>query len=247
MSKKRDSLFQDSGFASLSRQDAADSAQATIVQVAERFDKQYRGEGFELPPEVEAMPIFREWTAGTLSARVNSPFWEIAKPQKHQRCLDIGCGVSFLIYPWREWDAFFYGQEISMVARDALNSRGSQLNSKLFKGVALGPAHQLQYEAAQFDLAIATGWSCYFPLNYWSVILAEVKRVLKPGGQFVFDILNPDKPLVEDWAILETYLGTEVFLEPISRWEEIVKAANAKIVSRQAGELFELYKVQFLD
>ena len=247
MTKKRNSLFQDSGFASLGRPDAADNAQTILAQVAKRFDKQYRGEGFKLPPEVEAMPIFREWTAGTLSARVNSPFWEIAKPQKHQRCLDIGCGVSFLIYPWREWDAFFYGQEISTVAREALNTRGPQLNSKLFKGVELGPAHHLQYEALQFDLVIATGWSCYFPLGYWSIILAEVKRVLKPGGQFVFDILNPEQPLVEDWAILETYLGTEVFLEPISAWEEIVLAADTKIVSRQSGELFELYKVQFLD
>lgn len=245
MTKKRDSLFPDNGFGSLMRPDAGESAQKAIAQVAKRFDKQYKGEGFDLPPEVEAMPIFREWTAGTLSARVNSSFWDIAKPQKNQRCLDIGCGVSFLIYPWREWEAYFYGQEISAVARDALNSRGPQLNSKLFKGVELAPAHQLRYAASQFDLAIATGWSCYYPLDYWNIILAEVKRVLKPGGQFVFDILDPEKPLVEDWAILETYLGTEVFLEPITTWETAIKAANAKIVSRRSGELFELYKVQF--
>ncbi|KJH69565.1 class I SAM-dependent methyltransferase [Aliterella atlantica] len=245
MTKKRDSLFPDNGFGSLMRPDAGESAQKAIAQVAKRFDKQYKGEGFALPPEVEAMPIFREWTAGTLSARVNSSFWDIAKPQKNQRCLDIGCGVSFLIYPWREWEAYFYGQEISAVARDALNSRGPQLNSKLFKGVELAPAHQLQYTASQFDLAIATGWSCYYPLDYWNIILAEVKRVLKPGGLFVFDILDPEKPLVEDWAILETYLGTEVFLEPITAWETAIKAANAKIVSRRSGELFELYKVQF--
>jgi len=65
------------------------------------------------------------------------------------------------------------------VAGDALNARGSQLNSKLFRGVELGPAHQLQYESAQFDLAIATRFSCYFPLDYWSDVMAEVKRVLK--------------------------------------------------------------------
>lgn len=245
MSKKRDSHFSEEGFDFIRRQNATDSAQATIGQVAKRFDKQYRGEGFALPPEVEAMPIFLEWTAGTLAPRVNSPFWQIAKPQKHQRCLDIGCGVSFLIYPWREWDAYFYGQEISTVATDALNSRGSQLNSKLFKGVQLASADQLQYESSQFDLAIATGWSQYFPLDYWDLVLAEVKRVLKPGGQFVFDVLNIEQPLVEDWAILETYLGTEVFLEPISAWEKAVTAANAKIVSRKSGELFQLYKVQF--
>ncbi len=245
MSKKRDSHLSEGGFNFLNHLDATESAQAMVGQVAKRFDKQYRGEGFELPPEVEAMPIFLDWTAGTLAARVNSPFWEIAKPQKNQRCLDIGCGVSFLIYPWRDWDAYFYGQEISTVATDALNSRGSQLNSKLFKGVKLAPADRLQYEASQFDSAIATGWSQYYPLDYWSLVLAEVKRVLKPGGQFVFDILNIEKPLVEDWAILETYLGTEVFLESISAWEKVILAANAKIVSRKSGELFDMYKVQF--
>jgi len=60
------------------------------------------------------------------------------------------------------------------VARDALNARGSQLNSKLFKGVELGPAHQLNM-SQQFDLAIATGFT-YFPLDYWSAVMAEVKR-----------------------------------------------------------------------
>lgn len=75
--------------------------------------------------------------------------------------------------------------------------------------------------------------------------MAEVKRVLKPTGFFVFDILNPETPLAEDWAVLETYLGAEVFLEPISEWEKTIKATGAKIVARQAGELFQLYKVRF--
>jgi ubiquinone/menaquinone biosynthesis C-methylase UbiE len=109
---------------------------------------------------VVSIPIFQEWVGGTLADKITSNFWEIAKPQKNQRCLDIGCGVGFLIYPWRDWDAFFYGQEISTVARDALNTGGSQLNSKLFKGVSSGSAQRLNYEAGQFDLAIATGWSC---------------------------------------------------------------------------------------
>ncbi|AFY33463.1 class I SAM-dependent methyltransferase [Calothrix sp. PCC 7507] len=215
------------------------------AQVAYRFNQEYQNQTFELPAEVQAMPIFREWSAGILAGKIVSPFWEIAQPQKNQHCLDIGCGVSFLIYPWRDWQAFFYGQEISNVARDTLNSRGSQLNSKLFKGVELGPSHDLHYAPDQFDLVIATGFSSYFPLEYWSAVLMEVKRVLKPGGQFVFDILNPEKPLAEDWAVLETYLGAEVLLESLAEWEKVIKAAGAKIVARQSGELFELYKVRF--
>ncbi len=222
----------------------SDQWQVRLAQVAYRFNRQYENQSFEVPAEVQAMPIYREWMSGILAAKIVSSFWEIAQPQKNQHCLDIGCGVSFLIYPWRDWQAYFYGQEISTVACNALNSRGSQLNSKLFKGVELGGAHQLNYSSDRFDLVIATGFSCYFPLEYWSAVLVEVKRVLKPGGQFVFDILNPEQPLAEDWAVLETYLGAEVFLEPVAEWEKIIKAAGGKVIARQSGELFDLYKVR---
>ncbi len=216
-----------------------------IMAVKERFEKEYRGESFEFPSEVEAMPIFHDYASGNLTQKTVSPFWEIVKPKKNQKCLDIGCGASFLIYPWREWDAFFYGQEISTIARDNLNQRGALLNYKLFKGVELKPAHQLSYEADEFDLAIATGFSCYYPLDYWELVLQEVKRVLKSGRHFVFDVLNPEQPLAENWAILETYLGAEVFLEPLENWEKVIKARGGKIVKRQRGELFKMYKVQF--
>lgn len=232
-----------SGFFNLSV--SSDPLERAIAAIASRFNREYQGGSFDLPPEVETMAIFRDRMAGTLSEKITSPFWEIAKPQKNQHCLDIGCGVSFLIYPWRDWAALFYGQEISTVAKDALNIRGPQLNSKLFKGVTLAPGHELQYEANQFDLAIATGWSCYYPISYWELVLKEVKRVVKPGGDFVFDVLIPDAELAEDWAILETYLGTEVFLETLENWEEIIKATGAKILKRQPGTLFQLYKIRF--
>lgn len=191
------------------------------------------------------MPIFRERVSGILQAKITSPFWQLAQPQKNQHCLDIGCGVGFLIYGWRDWGAYFHGQDVSKVACDALNTRAPQLNSKLFKGVVLGAGHQLSYDAKQFDLAIATGVSCYYPLEYWSLVLTEVRRVLKPGGVFVFDVINPDAPLAENWAILEMYLGAEVFLEPLAAWKKMIQSEGGKIVKNQSGELFELFKVTF--
>lgn len=216
-----------------------------IRQVALRYDREFSGKAFELPPEVESMPIYNEWASGVLSQRIASAFWELAKPKKRQKCLDIGCGVGFLVYPWREWDASFYGHEVSAIAQQGLTSRGPQLNSKLFKGCRLAPAHRLEYEADFFDLAISTGVSCYYGSDYWETVLAQVKRVLKPDGLFVFDVINPELPLAENWAILETYLGAEVSLEPVSAWAPLIKASGARIVSHRENELFRLLKVKW--
>jgi SAM-dependent methyltransferase len=216
-----------------------------VQAVADRYNKEYRGEAFDLPDEVQAMPIFHEWMSKKLAAKVASPFWDLVKPAKNQRCLDLGCGIGFLIYPWREWEALFYGQEVSLFACETLRSRAPQLNSKLFKSMVQNPAHHLQYEDSFFDVAIATGFSCYYPLEYWGLVLEQVKRVLKGDGVFVFDILNPKSEIAENWAILETYLGAEAFLEPIEAWEELIKAAGGKVEAKKEGDLFCLYKVMF--
>ena len=216
-----------------------------LQTVAQRFDQEYRGESFDLPDEVEEMAVFREWVSGSLTPRITSKFWEVVRPKKKQRCLDIGCGLSFLIYPWKEWQATFVGQEISKVAQAALNQRGPQLDSKLFKGVQLAPAHKLDYEPASFDLVIATGVSCYYPLDYWEQVMAAVKPCLKAGGSFVFDVIDPAQELAENWAILETYLGVDVELVELAQWRALIKRMGAKVTKRVEGEVFQIYRVQW--
>ncbi|GAB4542190.1 MAG: class I SAM-dependent methyltransferase [Pleurocapsa sp.] len=219
--------------------------QTAMENTTQRFEREYRQENLALPAEVEEMAIFEQWKKGSLQNRINSKFWELKKPKKKQAWLDIGCGLSFLIYPWYEWETFFSGQEVSKTSRDILMSRGPQLNSKLFRGVKLGGGHLLGYENNQFDGVVATGWSCYYPLNYWEQVIAEVQRVLKPGGCFIFDVINPESPLAEDWAILETYLGAEVFLTPLTQWRSLVSQTGGKIVKTSSGELFDSWLVSF--
>lgn len=72
-----------------------------------------------------------------------------------------------------------------------------------------------------------------------------MKKVLKPGGSFIFDILNPDAEGAENWAILETYLGAEVGLEALSDWENVIKSSGAKIKQHKSHECFEVYRVTF--
>jgi hypothetical protein len=68
---------------------------------------------------------------------------------------------------------------------------------------------------------------------------------LKADGLFVFDVIDPDSPLAENWAILETYLGAEVFLESLENWQKTIQAAGAQISKQLPGELFHLYRVKF--
>lgn len=225
---------------------ASSSWSDRFESVAQRYDREYRGETVEVPESVEALPVFQDWVAGRLATRIASPFWEVSQPKKRQTCLDLGCGGSFLFYPWRDWDARFYGQDISPAICQLVNARGSQLNSKLYKGMRQAPAHQLDvYEPGQFDLVIATGVSCYYPWDYWDIVLSAVKKVLKPDGAFVFDVVDPEKPLAEDWAILEMYLGAEVELTPLENWKKSLKEAGVKIKKEREGELFHLFKVVF--
>ncbi|MGK7891536.1 MAG: methyltransferase domain-containing protein [Leptolyngbyaceae cyanobacterium] len=224
----------------------ANSWQDQVTATTDRYNQEYQGKAFDLPADVEAMPIFREWTSGALANQIASPFWELMKPKKKQICLDLGCGLSFLIYPcWREWEAMFYGQDVSFFIKDTLTARGPQLNSKLFKGVKQSPAHLIDYDDKQFDWAIATGFSCYYSLDYWEMVLAAVKRSLKPDGSFIFDVLNPEAEMAENWAILETYLGAEVFLHSLDDWKALLKSAKVKVVKQQEGHLFHLYRVKF--
>lgn len=226
--------------------DAAKSPwQKMTFPIAKRYDHEYLQKPFDLPAEVESMPMFQDWASGKLQNQIASIFWEAYKPKKNQKWLDIGCGISFLIYPWRDWNALFYGQEISSAAHDILRSRGPQLNSKLFKNIHLGGAHQLPYEDQFFDGIIATGWSNYYGLDYWKQVLTEMKRVLKPKGTLLLDVLNPDSELAEDWAILETYFGAEIMLTPLEDWSQLLREAGGKRVKTINGPLFDLMSIRF--
>jgi SAM-dependent methyltransferase len=216
-----------------------------IPTVAKRFEHDLKGERIDLPDEAAALSVFTDWQTGKLASRIASPFWTIAKPKAKQRCLDIGCGISFLIYPWVEWGASFYGQDISGTAHDIIKARAPQLNSKLFKSMRKAPAHLLDYELQSFDLAIATGFSCYYPLGYWAMVLEAVRQVLKPGGVFVFDAIDTATDLIDDWALLEMYLGVEVELESATAWKQLLKEAGVTKTKRKEGELFTLYRVSW--
>ncbi len=225
-----------------------DPWQAYLTPVTQRFNREagiQLGEPpWDLPTDLQSLPFWQACQRDHLQDRLGMPFHQVRTPKKGEHCLDLGCGVSFMIYPWSHWQANFYGHEISDRIVKLLKSRAPQLNSKLFKSMQHGPAHVLEpYPEQQFDLAIVTGFLYYYPLDYFTLIWRELQPVLKPKAQMIIEIVQADSPWAEEWGLIELAKGTEPILLPQETWEKQIKDLGGKILKRADGELFTTYVI----
>ncbi len=225
-----------------------DPWQAYLTPVAQRFNREagiQLGEPpWEIPADLKSLPFWQACQRDHLEDRLGVPFHQVRTPKKGEYCLDLGCGVSFLIYPWNQWQANFYGHEISDRIVKLLKSRAPQLNSKLFKSMQQGPAHRLDvYTEAQFDLVIATGFLYYYPLEYFTQVWQALQPILKPKAQLIIEIVQADSVWAEEWGLIELTKGTEPILLPQETWEDQIKQLGGKVLRRAHGELFTTYVI----
>ena len=217
-----------------------------IRSLATRFDReaavQLGKSEWELSPEVTGSRFWQACQSEGLGSRLGVPFYELRQPKKKESCLDLGCGVSFLIYSWSHWGAFFHGHELSPKTVEFVQSRGPQLNSKLFKSMQRGTAHNLsQYEENQFQLAIATGFFYYYPVEYFSAVWPQLLRVMHPKSTLVVELVNPESEWADEWGLVEIDKGVEPLFAPLKDWEQAFKQAGAKVSKRKEAELFITY------
>ena len=217
-----------------------------LKPLAQRFDKEVAVQlgqaSWELSEDVKQSRFWQACQSENLLDRLGVPFHELRQPKKKEACLDIGCGVSFLIYPWNHWGAYFYGHELSPKTVEFVQSRGPQLNSKLFKEMNRGVAHLLsQYAEQQFQMAIATGFLYYFPTDYFSLVWSQLLRVMQPKSPLVLELLDPESEWVDEWGLLEMEKGVEPLFTPLQEWEATFKQLGSKVRKRVEGELFVSY------
>ena len=214
--------------------------------LAKRFDREVEvqlGQAkWELSEDIQATQFWQACQSEGLDSRLGVPFHELRQPKKKENCLDIGCGVSFLIYPWSHWGAYFHGHELSSKTVQFVQSRGPQLNSKLFKEMNKGVAHNLSmYEDNQFQLAIATGMFYYYPTEYLSAVWSQLLRVMQPKSTLILDVVDPESEWADEWGLLELEKGGEPEFTPLSDWERLFKELGTKVKKRAPGELFVSY------
>ncbi len=108
--------------------------------------------------------------------------------------LGAGTGVNLDLYPGGV-------EDLTMVEPDphmAKRLRGRLAGSALAASVAEVPAERLPFEDSSFDVAVATLVLCTVPDP--AAALAEVARVLKPGGRLLFiEHVRADDPGLARW------------------------------------------------
>jgi ubiquinone/menaquinone biosynthesis C-methylase UbiE len=125
---------------------------------------------------------------------------ELCEPMTGLQVLDIGCGEGYCSRELsRRGAAQVYGVDISesMIAaacqQEEKNSLG--IHYKVGCGTNLK-----EFGDRQFDLVIAVFLFNYLTIAQTRECMAEVMRVLRPGGRFVFSVPHPSFPYMREAA-----------------------------------------------
>ncbi len=152
-----------------------------------------------------------------------------------------------MLYPWTEWQAKFYGLDVSLRCVDFIKARAPQLNSKLFKGIYRSAAHNIAETALAelaFDRVIAQGLFAYYPPEYAALVWLAITKRVQPKALFIFDVVNPESRWIDEWGLVEMHHGVEPLLTPLTEWEALISAHKGIIRHQAKGELFVTYAVE---
>lgn len=111
-----------------------------------------------------------------------------------ERLLDIGCGTGFIIGLAKDLFDEIHGVDITQAMLDKVDT--STGNITLHNTIA----EKLPFDDGYFD--VVTAYSFIHHLEDYQPVLAEAKRVLKPGGIFYID-LEPNRLFWEKMIEIE--------------------------------------------
>lgn len=149
--------------------------------------------------------------------------------------LDIGCGAGHASFAAAQKAAHITAYDLSenmlAVVRQAALERG--LNNIATRQ---GQAEALPFPAASFDVVISR-----YSAHHWhdvGMALREVKRVLKPGGEFILmDIASPGQPVRDVWLQTVEMLRDPSHVHNYSQgeWLRLVNESGMTVQEMVAG------------
>lgn len=109
-----------------------------------------------------------------------------ARLARHKRVLDIACGMGYGSFELSKHAASVVGLDVSAEAVEAAGQRYQAPNLTFLTA----PAQQIPCEDHSFDLIVA--FEVIEHLGDWQALLAEARRLLAPGGQFIVSTPNKE-------------------------------------------------------
>jgi ubiquinone/menaquinone biosynthesis C-methylase UbiE len=119
---------------------------------------------------------------------------ELCRPYDGQRVLDLGCGEGYCARILRRTGAGeVLGIDVSsgMVEAARREEEREPLGIQYQQGDA---SHLVLVPDADYDLVLAMFLFNYLTTDALATCMAEVRRVLRPGGRFVFAVPHPSLP-----------------------------------------------------
>jgi 2-polyprenyl-6-hydroxyphenyl methylase / 3-demethylubiquinone-9 3-methyltransferase len=137
----------------------------------------------------------------------------------HVRLLDVGCGGGVLAEEFARLGCAVTGIDISEesleVARAHARTEGLSIDYRL------GSATELPFDGGSFGVV-----SCCDVLEHiagWEQVIAEVGRVLKPDGLFLFDTINRTSKSSSTFIFgLQDFSFTKLFPKDTHVWEMFI-------------------------
>ncbi|MCU0548179.1 MAG: class I SAM-dependent methyltransferase [Leptolyngbya sp. Prado105] len=119
---------------------------------------------------------------------------QLCQPAEGLHILDLGCGEGYCSRELRRCGADrVHGMDLSQRMIDA--ARSQEIQEPLGIQFEAGCATSLsQFSEAEFDLVVAVFLFNYLSIEQTQQCMAEVVRVLRPGGRFIFSIPHPAFP-----------------------------------------------------
>ena len=107
----------------------------------------------------------------------------LLKDIKGKKIIDIGCGSGIYSEILQKKGAEVVGIDISKTLIEIAKSEVKKVEFRVAN------IKELPFKNNSFDIAVSALMLGY--LENWDRAFSEVKRILKPGGVFIFSILNP--------------------------------------------------------
>jgi SAM-dependent methyltransferase len=174
---------------------------------------------------------------------------EMCEPVTGLQVLDLGCGEGYCSRELRQRGAAqVYGIDISekMIAA----ARQQEIQEALGIHYEVGCATKLeQFGDREIDLVVAVFLLSYLTNAQTQQCMAEVRRILRPGGRFVFCIPHPSFPYMHEAAYPYYFQvnGTGYFSQrdqqfPGCMWKRDGSVVNLQFIHKTLEDYFDALK-----